>query len=58
MERNMSRIESWIRILFGSLFFIYLILGGPWWAVFGLYFMLSGSFRFCLFYFYLSDRKL
>jgi hypothetical protein len=47
MKKNLSTLESILRLILGfglaTLFFI----GGPLWSVVGLYFLLSGSLRFC-----------
>lgn len=52
MIKNISRIESILRMIIGSLLFYFFIIGGPLWTLVGLYFILSSSFRFCIFYFY------
>ncbi|NQZ20285.1 MAG: DUF2892 domain-containing protein [Bdellovibrionales bacterium] len=57
MRKNLSRIEAILRLFLGSLLFFYFVIGGPLWTLVGLYMMLSGSFRFCLFYYYLSGRS-
>ena len=54
MEKNLSRFEAVLRVAFGSLLFYYFIIGGPVWTLVGLYLMLTGSFRFCIFYYYLT----
>jgi hypothetical protein len=56
MQKNISRFESLIRLIFGSLMFFFFLMGGPVWTIAGVYLMLTGSFRFCLFYYYLSNR--
>jgi hypothetical protein len=57
MRKNLSRAEALFRLGFGSLMFYFFIIGGPVWNLTGLYFMLTGSFRFCPFYYYLGNRS-
>ena len=54
MKKNLSRTEALLRMLFGSLFFFFFVIGGPSWMGLGLYLMLSASFRFCIFFYYIS----
>ena len=57
MRKNLSRIEALFRWGLGSIMFFFFILGGPVWNVAGLYFMLTGTFRFCPLYYYLGNRS-
>ena len=54
----MSRPEAIVRLLLGAFLFYFFVLGGPTWMLSGLYLMLSGSFRFCVLYYYLKRGKL
>ncbi len=56
MKKNLSRLEAIIRMIFGSLMFFFFIVGGPVWNILGIYLMLTGSFRFCILYYYLNNR--
>jgi hypothetical protein len=47
MRKNITTLEAVLRIIFGFLMTFYLFLGGPFWSAIGLYFLLSGSLRFC-----------
>ncbi|MCB0379361.1 MAG: DUF2892 domain-containing protein [Bdellovibrionales bacterium] len=58
MEKNLGRFEALARLALGSLLFFYFVIGGPVWTLVGLYLMLTGSFRFCIFYYYLSGKPL
>jgi hypothetical protein len=57
MKKNISRIEALFRLFLGSALFFYFLIGGPLWAIIGLYPMLTGSFRFCAFYYYLGQKR-
>jgi hypothetical protein len=56
MKKNLSRVEAILRLLVGSFLFYLFIVGGPTWTLLGLYLMLTGSFRFCLIFYYLSFK--
>ncbi len=58
MTQNMSRLEAILRMFLGGFLFYFFVLGGPTWMLGGLYLMLSGSFRFCVLYYYLKRGKL
>jgi len=58
MSQNMSRFEALFRMIFGGLLFYFFVLGGPTWMLSGLYLMFSGSFRFCVLYYYFKRGKL
>ncbi len=47
MNKNMTRLEAFMRVLIGGLLTFYFFLGGPFWAFGGTYLLLSGSLRFC-----------
>lgn len=58
MRKNLSRIEALFRMGLGCLMFYFFMIGGPIWNLAGLYLMLTGSFRFCILYYYLKNRSI
>jgi len=57
MEQNVNSIDALARLTVGCLMIMYLIVGGPWWSICGLYLLASGAFRFCIFYFYFFNKE-
>jgi hypothetical protein len=49
MKENLSTLQVYLRLLLGIFLTTLLFMGGPYWTVIGLYFLLSGSMRFCFF---------
>lgn len=49
MKENLSALQVYIRLILGVILTTLLFMGGPYWTVIGLYFLLSGSLRFCFF---------
>jgi len=47
MKINLSLRDTIVRLLLGTISIAWAVAGGPWWAYFGLYFLMSGSWRFC-----------
>ncbi|MBY0384522.1 DUF2892 domain-containing protein [bacterium] len=49
MKENLSILQVYIRLILGMILTTLLFMGGPYWTVIGLYFLFSGSLRFCFF---------
>ncbi|MBY0315553.1 MAG: DUF2892 domain-containing protein [Bdellovibrionales bacterium] len=49
MRKNISVFEAFLRVVMGFFLLFYFFLGGPAWALLGLYPLFSGSLRFCFF---------
>ncbi len=49
MKDNLSTLQVYLRLCVGIILSTLLFMGGPYWTVIGLYFLLSGSLRFCFF---------
>jgi Protein of unknown function (DUF2892) len=47
MKENISTLQVYLRLLVGMILSTILFMGGPYWTVIGLYFLLSGAMRFC-----------
>lgn len=54
MKKNLTRIEALLRMGLGSFLFYLFVIGGPTWTIVGIYLMLTGAFRFCLLFYYIS----
>lgn len=50
MRTNLALWDRVLRFIFGVLLMAWAVAGGPWWAYFGLYLIMSAGWGFCLLY--------
>lgn len=50
MKCNVALFDRLVRFLFGTLLLTWALCGGPTWAYFGLYLLVTSGWGFCLIY--------
>jgi hypothetical protein len=50
MRINLALWDRILRFTFGILLTAWAVAGGPWWAYFGVYLVMSAGWGFCIFY--------
>jgi hypothetical protein len=56
MKINLAFWDRLLRFIFGFLFLTWALAGGPWWAYFGLYLIITASWGLCPLYAFLKIK--